>query len=246
MVINSFDMSSKLDIERFKEQLGQKDMIMLKDIDAFYKEKEPSISKFTISWRIYSLLQQGILQRIGHGKYSFGTTQYYVPKISRKMKQIAQTIKNNYPFARYCQWELSSVNMFSQHLINFNVLFVDVEREVVESAYYGLKEKYSRVMLIQNLYDNLSEFNNTIIIRPLVTDSPILKNENTYTASLEKMLVDLAVDKEFISFQGNEIYHIYQNAFERYTVNQQTMLRYAGRKNKREEIENIIETINRQ
>jgi hypothetical protein len=91
------------------------------------------------------LLQQELLQRIGRGKYSFGTTQYFVPKVSHKMKQIAQTIKKNYPFIKYCQWELSSVNMFSQHLINFNVLFVDVEREVVESVYYGLKEKYSRL-----------------------------------------------------------------------------------------------------
>lgn len=61
-----------------------------------------------------------------------------------------------------------------------------------------------------------------------------------------KKLVDLCTDKEFISFQGNEIYHIYENAFEAYTVNQQTMLRYAGRKSKREEIEKILKTINRQ
>jgi hypothetical protein len=239
-------MNSKLDIERLKELLGQKDMITLKDIDSFYREKEPSIPKTTVSWRIYSLLQQGVLQRIGRGKYSFGTTQYFVPKVSHKMKQIAQTIKKNYPFIKYCQWELSSVNMFSQHLINFNVLFVDVEREVVESVYYGLKEKYSRVMLIQNLYDNLSEFDDTIIVRSLVSDSPIQKNENTYVTTLEKMLVDLTTDKELVSFQGNEIYHIYKNAFDKYTVNQQTMLRYAGRKNKREEIENILKTINRQ
>ena len=117
---------------------------------------------------------------------------------------------------------------------------------MVESVYYGLKENYSRVMLVQNLYDNLSELDNTIIVRPLISDSPIQKNENTYVAALEKMLVDLYADKEFISFQGNEIYHIYQNAFDKYTINQQTMLRYAGRKNKRKKIENILKTINRQ
>jgi hypothetical protein len=237
-------MNSKLDIERLKEKLGQKDSISLSDIDAFYRDKEPSIPKTTVSWRVYSLLEKGILQRIGRGKYSFGSAQYFMPTISHKMKQIARTIKKNYPFIKYCQWELSLVNMFSQHLINFNVLFVDVEREVVESVYYGLKENFSKVMLIHNLYDNLSEFNNTIIVRPLITDSPIQKNENTYIASLEKILVDLCTDKEFISFQGNEIYHIYRNAFEKYTINQQTMLRYAGRKNKREEIENILKTIN--
>ncbi len=101
-------------------------------------------------------------------------------------------------------------------------------------------------MLIQNLYDSLSEFNSTIVVRPLVTDSPIQKNENTNVTTLEKMLVDLCVDKEFISFQGNEIYHIYKNAFEAYTINEQTMLRYAGRKTKREKVETILGTIKRQ
>jgi len=239
-------MSSKLDIGRLKEQLSDKNIISLKDIDAFYREKEPLIPKTTVSWRIYSLIEQGVLKRIGRGKYSFGTVQSFIPKVSNKMKQVGQTIKKKFPFIKYCQWELSSVNMFSQHLINFNVFFVDVERDVVESVYYELKENHSKVMMVQNLYDNLSEFSNTIIVRPLVTDSPIQKNENTYVITLEKFLVDLCTDKEFISFQGNEIYHIYENAFQAYTVNQQTMLRYAGRKTKREEVENIIKTINRQ
>lgn len=239
-------MNGKLNIERIKERLGWKDVLHLRDIDAFYREEEPSIPKATVSWRIYSLIQQGLLQRVGRGKYRFGTAQYFIPEVSPKMKQIARTIKRKYPFIRYCQWELAPVNMFSQHLIDFNVFFVDVERDAVESVYYGLKEEYSKVMLVQNLYDNLSEFPNTIILRPLVTDSPIQRNENTYVITLEKMLVDLCTDKEFISFQENEIYHIFENAFCKYTINRETLLRYAGRKSKRIEIEKILETINRQ
>lgn len=239
-------MSNKLDIDKLQDQFGDKNIISLQDIDAFYREKEPSIPKTTVSWRIHSLLLQGILQRIGRGKYSFGKAEYFVPKVSHKMKQIGQIIRKKFPFIKYCQWELLTVNMFSQHLINFNVLFVDVERDVVESVYYGLRDNFSKVMLIQNLYDNLSEFANNIVVRPLITDSPIQKNENTYVTTLEKMLVDLCTDKEFISFQGNEIYHIYENAFEAYTINEQTMLRYAGRKTKREEVEKVLKTINRQ
>jgi hypothetical protein len=65
-------------------------------------------------------------------------------------------------------------------------------------------------------------------------------------ATLEKMLTDLATDKELLFFQGNEIYTIIRTALQKYTVNQSTMLRYAGRKHKREEINNILKTINRQ
>lgn len=238
--------SNKLDTDRLKRQFSDKNLLSLKDIDAFYREKEPSIPKTTVSWRIYSLLQQGILQRVGHGQYSFGKTLRYIPQVSHKMTRIGRAIKKKFPFIKYCQWELSSVNMFCQHLINFNVLIVDVERVAIEAVYYELKDNYSKVILVQNLYDNLSEFANTIIVRPLVTDSPIQKSGSTYVATLEKILVDLCADKEFVSFQGNEIYHIYENALNAYTVNQQTMLRYAGRKTKRKEVETVLKTINRQ
>ena len=239
-------MSNNLDINRLTEQLSGKSILSVQDIHAFYKTGEPSIPITTVRWRIFALVQQGILQRIGHGKYSFGKAKHYMPEVNAQMKQIGQTINERFPFIKYCQWELSPVNAFAQHLINFNVLFVDVERDAMESVYYELKETESKVMLVQNLYDNISEFADNVIVRPLVTESPIAKIENVYVASLEKILVDLYSDKEFVSFQGNEIYHIFERAFEAYTINEQTMLRYAGRKTKREEIETILKTINRQ
>lgn len=238
-------MNDKLETYSILEQFGDKATLSLQDIDAFYRQKEPSIPQTTVRWRIYSLEQQGIIKRIGRGKYRLGRAHYFVPDVSKKMKRIRQSISNKFPFVTYCLWELSPVNAFAQHLINFNVLFVDVERDAVESVYYALKETRSKVMLVQNLYDNLSEFESTVIVRPLITDSPIQKKEGTYVTTLEKMLVDLCTDKEFVSFQGNEIHHIFENAFDAYTINEQTMLRYAGRKSRRAEVENLLKTINR-
>lgn len=140
-------MSNKFDIGRLQEQFSHKNIISLEDITAFYREKEPSIPKTTVSWRIYSLVQQGELQRVGRGKYSFGETRHYSPKINYKMKKIGQLIKRKYPFINYCQWELSSVNMFSQHLINFNIHFVDVERDVVDPYIMDLKRVFLKLCI---------------------------------------------------------------------------------------------------
>jgi hypothetical protein len=229
-----------------KERLGGKTIITLNDIDTYYRETEPSIPKTTVNWRVYHLVQSGILQRTGKGLYQLGEMQVFTPKVSNKMKRIGQFLKKRFPFIQYCLWDLSYINYFSQHLINFNVLFVDVERDVVDAVYYALKEELPKVMSINHLYDNLSEFNDTVFVRPLVTESPIRKVGNIPMTTLEKMLVDLATDKEFISFQGNEIYTIFRTAFEKYTVNQNTLLRYASRKHKKEETKTIITTINRQ
>ncbi|MDR0231412.1 MAG: hypothetical protein LBI82_04760 [Dysgonamonadaceae bacterium] len=239
-------MNKTTNIDELRKKFEDKNVIELKDIDAFYREKEPSIPKTTVNWRVYALVQGGMLQRVGKGLYRFGKTELFVPEITHRIKSVSQLINKQFPFINYCQWELSYVNHFSQHLINFNILFVDVEKDALDSVYYALKEQHSKVMLISNLYGDLSDFNNTIFVRPLISDSPVQKVKNCYVATLEKMLVDIATDKGLIFFQGNEVYTIIDNASEKYTINQNTMLRYAGRKNKRGEIEAILKTINRQ
>lgn len=76
-----------------------------------------------------------------------------------------------------------------------------------------------------------------------MTYAPLQRINEISTASLEKILVDLFSDKEFISFQGNEIYKIFQNAFETYTINESTMLRYTDRKKKKDKINALLQTI---
>jgi hypothetical protein len=239
------NMAAKLETHNFEQYFENKDIITFQDVENYYRTSEPEIPYTTINWRIYKLVQLGILQRVGKSLYQLGKTKPFVPPINNKMKKIELFFKKRFPFAQYCQWDLSRINSFAHHLINFNVSFVDVEKDVVDSAYYALKEQFPKVMAVQNLYDGLSEFNNYIVVRPLITEAPIQKTEKIHTATLEKILVDLAVDKEFMSFQGSEVYAIFESAMEKYTMNQNTLLRYAARKNKKEEIKKII-TMNRQ
>jgi len=239
------NMAKGFDIHNFEQYFENKEIITFQDIENYYRTNEPEIPYTTINWRIYKLVHLGALRRIGKGLYQLGKTTIFIPPTNSKMQKIETFLQKRFPFAHYCQWDLSRINSFAHHLINFNVSFVDVEKEVVDSAYYVLKEQFPKVMAVQNLYDGLSEFNNYIVVRTLITEAPIQKTGKIHTATLEKMLVDLAVDKEFMTFQGNEIYAIFESAMEQYTINQNTLLRYAARKNKKEEMRKII-TINRQ
>ncbi|MDR2466869.1 MAG: hypothetical protein LBD35_05695 [Prevotellaceae bacterium] len=239
-------MTEKTDRYSFQERFGKSDIITLKDIDSFYRETDPSIPGATVNWRVHALVQSGILRRIGKGLYQLGEEQPFAPKADVGMKKIGQFVGKRFPFISYCLWDLSCVNYFSRHLIDFNVRFIDVERDVVDSVYYALKEKFAKVMSIRNLYGHLSDFDNTVFVRPLVTESPVRKADGLFMATLEKMLVDMATDKELVSFQENEIYTIFGTAFEKYTVNRNTLIRYASRKNKKDEIERIINYIDRQ
>ena len=120
-----------------------------------------------------------------------------------------------------------------------------MEREVIDSVYRALKNMRYKVVRIKDIKEDLSDFAGYVCVRALVTEAPVLKEKSGQVASLEKILVDLCCDKEFAPFQGNEIYHIYKNAFDDYTVNESTMLRYARRKDKKTEIEEVINSIKR-
>jgi hypothetical protein len=60
---------------------------------------------------------------------------------------------------------------------------------------------------------------------------------------LEKILVDAAGDKEMAFAQGSELYTIYENVFSSHTVNKARMLRYASRRNRKEQILKILKSI---
>lgn len=164
---------------------------------------------------------------------------------SKKISFLSKVISSNFPYIDYCLWELSEINQFLQHLINFNIIFLDIEKDDIDSAYYTLKENKTKVFRAKGMVDELSDYSGYVCIRPLVTESPINRNKIN-TAKLEKILVDLYCDKEFISFQGNERFHIFSNAFNRYTINESTLLRYANRKEKKDEITKLINSIKRQ
>jgi DNA-binding Lrp family transcriptional regulator len=221
-------------------------MLTMADIDAFYRAAEPNISKSTVNWRIYSLVRQGVIRRVGTGVYCLGETKHFVPQTNPEMEQSAEIIGKEFPDITYCMWQLSDINLFSRHLINLNIFFADVERVAADAVYYRLKESFPKVMLVRNMYADISEFNDTVFVRPMISDSPVQKPNEIWLPTIEKFLVDISFDKEFLPFQGYELERIYRSAFESYTVNRNKMLRYAGRKHKREETEELLKTLNRQ
>ena len=216
------------------------------EISRFYSEQNPNIPQTTVNWRIYNLVQSGIVQRVGRGVYRLGKSNLFQMDLSPQIKKIAHNIKKEFPYTDFCVWELATVNFFSHNLINFNLFFIDVERDAVDAIYYKLKEKQKNIVNIHKTYNDISELAGNICIRPLVSYAPLQMQDKIQVATLEKILVDLATDKEFFPFQGNEIFAIYENAFEKYTINESSMLRYAARKEKREGIKEIINTIKRQ
>jgi hypothetical protein len=240
----------KLKAEHIKTKFSDCDIVSTDDLHRFYQIEEPDIKKTTVNWRIYQLVQNGILQRIGKGKFVVGTSIYYVPEISPIEKRINKIIQKEFPFIQYCIWNSAKLNEFLQHQISFQCTVVEVEKEVVESVYYALKDQFDQTFRkpsIGMVEEIISTQKNSIVIKTLISESPLQTIKNIPTSSLEKLLVDLYCDKNMFYFlHGNELVHVYQNAFEKYTINRSKLLRYANRRQKKIQIDELIESINRQ
>ena len=152
-------------------------------------------------------------------------------------------MRRRLPFAKYCQWDLHVANAFSTYLLNTQLYFVDVERDVVDAAYHEILKTYRRTVLYRNLSEELPYYDGYVVIRNMALEAPTIHVDDMSMASLEKILVDFALDRIF-PFSDSEIIDIYANATAEYSVNTSRMLRYAGRRGRRDVIEEILDEIN--
>ena len=238
---------TKFRIQEFKQQFTQNVLISTSEVVDFYKKYEPEIPRTTVNWRVYELVKQGILERVGKGKFKIGKMKLYQPEITTKLFKINKSIQTNFPFITYCLWQQQWINEFSQHIAKAGVVLVEVERDNAESIYHFLKDSFSSVFYKPTkelLQDYILGLESALLIKSLVSEVPIQEVRGVPTVSIEKLLVDVYSDIEFEYTRGQETIHIFENAFSSYSINQTKLLRYADRKKKKQEIEEFLRNRN--
>ena len=216
-----------------------------KELIANLKSEDQIGSPGTFSEQLNRLLKSGQLLRIERGVYKLpdDARKDFSVVCSEEIRQINQQIKTQFPFVDYCLWSASTLMPYMHHIPNLNLLFVDVEREVAESVFNLLNsDSNKRVFLLPSLTDieRYISTNDAIIIRPLISESPLQLVEGINTPTIEKVLVDIVGDVEFLFLQGSEINYVYTTIFERHNVNKNKLLRYATRRGRKEEVEKLI------
>jgi hypothetical protein len=110
---------------------------------------------------------------------------------------------------KHCIWNTEWLNEFTQHQSGKKLTIIEIEKDFVESLYYDLKDEFKFDFYInpdEKVIDfYISESQNPVVIKKLITKSPISKRTekkiNFYTPQLEKILVDIYTEKKncFIS-----------------------------------------------
>jgi hypothetical protein len=192
-------------------------------------------------------VQLEVLNRVGRGKFNIGAAKNYLPELPPKIYSLNKKLKRQFPFLTFCLWDTSVLNEFMVHQPGKFYLLVEVEKESMESVFYFLKENKYPVYLnpgsdIINKY--LSSEKNATIVKLLVSEAPVQIIKDVNTITIEKMLVDIFCDDNIFSAQqGSEMKNIFNEAFRKYTVNENRLFRYATRRRKKEDLINYLKTI---
>ena len=87
----------------------------------------------------------------------------------------------------------------------------------------------------------VSEENEAIIVKPMISRTPIQEIDKIPVATLEKILVDLFCDTVILlAYKGNEMVHIYSHALKNYVVNFSKLFTYAGRRKREKQLREFM------
>ena len=143
-----------------------------------------------------------------------------------------------------CQW-------LEEKCIGMNFCIYDLERNLVvetsksdcDLAVKTLKEKFQDVVLITKAYAMLEDLHDFILVKQMISESPLCEIDEVPVPQLEKQLVDMVADKTYEHMDRDDIDLEFQQAFERYDVNTSKMVRYASRKGKKEEVQKKLNSL---
>ncbi len=209
-----------------------------------------NISRTSAKVALYRLARSGHLNNVGHELYCLSAKHnmefQYSP--SDDELNLAQQVRDKFPFADFCIWKPAVLIPYMQHVPALRIIFVDVEKVASESVFYflqGLQEH--KTILLNPTRQECERYitsDDMIIVRTLISEAPVVSVQNYFVPTLEKILVDAAGDNELLFVQGAELFTIYENASQIHDMNISRLLRYATRRNRKNKIMKILNTIN--
>lgn len=192
---------------------------------------------------LIKMLDSGDIARIGRNRYCVSDSlKTYSFPYSEFASMVADEIIKAHPYLDFRIFELVQLNEFVNHQIAHNIVFVSVEGELEEDVFNTLWENHQGSVLlkpdVEELYRYMTE--DMVVIIKLPTESP-RGTDVFWGTRLEKMLVDIAVDKLIrkVVYSG-EYAAIYQDAFRKYAIDKNAMFRYARRRGALEKYRNFL------
>ena len=217
----------------------------------YFDKSGISFSLNTVMVALRRLVQDGTLSKQGRGKFQLTDAgrKCFFPFVDDEMAQLSETLSDEFPFLDFCVWSSHDIDRFSHNVLNQNIIWVDVERDGMESVFSTLSNYAADRRIVFNPtqaeYERYVIGYPSIVVRPLISEAPLITDaKGRKQVTIEKILVDVVKDPDFFAIQGFDMLRFYRNAHNLSTVNLQKLLRYARRRNCAEEITKLLNDMN--
>lgn len=231
-----------------KTQYSGQKLITTNEITRSIMEVLPDAASSTLAWRIYQLKKEGLIYQVGRGLYSFEFKPEYIPEISPKTKRFYKRIKN-LSNSELCVWDTFMISSISDIIIHKHWTFIAAPKDELDGLYDHMLD-FSKQVFLNPDKDVLQRYmmaqDEAIILTPIISEAPIYKGDDFVSFTLEGLLVNVLFESEsYLEAIGVNIIEFFKQAFNKYNVNRSKLLRYASRRDKRQEIENLIKIISK-
>lgn len=193
------------------------------------------INRTTLLCMLSRLVREGELVRKTRGVYARRTpSSSFQVVLKEQERAICSLIRKSLPLISYCIYNGETLAPLQHHVFQNNATYIEVERDAVETVFHickdsGFESYKSPSKEMTKDYIDLGK--PVVIVKPLVTESPLTQNDGVMVPTLEKLLVDLCKDEDFFFLQGVEETYILENARSLYDINESRLKRYAKRRN---------------
>ena len=233
-------------ISKLREYFVNQSVMTSKEITDVLGALLPDVSTNTLSWKINQLKQEEYIFQIGRGLYSFEYKPVYEPLLSLKAKRIYNRVK---PFCKtdLVIWDTHMLHEMTGVKTTKHWWFLATNKKEVKYVFDGMLDFSKQVFLqpdkeIMNRY--MMPLDEAIVLNPLVTETPLVQDGEYTTMAIEAVLVDLFFHADtYLVALGYSIQELFAGAFSKYAINQSKLLRYAARRDKRNEIEELLSVI---
>lgn len=195
---------------------------------------KPGLSKASYYRLVKNMVADGELIKIGRDTYCVPESgiSIYRHGYSDLAQGLAKDVNEQHPLVDFRIFETVQLNVFLNHLIGKNVIFLFVEEPYGEFLFSEIRDRYNNNVLINPTIDVFNQYwnENMIVIGKLPTESP-KGREAFWHTEIEKLLVDIISENLIAeSFSESEYRGMYEMALSQYVVDERQMFRYARRR----------------
>ncbi|CAN5477526.1 hypothetical protein BH23BAC3_BH23BAC3_28030 [soil metagenome] len=220
------------------EAFGLGNVLSFRDLKTCHEEwSGKTVSDSTFRVTLHRMKKKGAITPVKRGWYKIEPEQRVILPVGDEEKKIYTHLESEFPFAEWVVWSSSFFDRFASFQSVKEYHFLEMENGSEESAFYLLQEYYSENLFLkpdEEIWSNyVVKVDKPLIIKTLISESPVEKSGGIPVPAIEKVLVDLFADELYFQPWLGERDRIMRGVFEVTTINLSVLMRYASRRNRK-------------